>query len=102
MVTVSLRSLVVGAVAALLIGCGGPADRIDKDYMKNAEGVGKTRRDIFTRANQDYNSMSAEDKKTYLDTFKGDEASAKRFWEFMKAPRTDFQPGISRVGSGNQ
>lgn len=105
MVTVSLRSLVVGLVAALLIGCGSTGgDTVDKDYLKNAEAIGKQRREIFLRAGTEYDKMSAEDKKSYLDSFDGNEDNAKKFWDLMKYPPTQFRPGMpSNVGgSGTQ
>ncbi|MCX7799369.1 MAG: hypothetical protein N2109_03395 [Fimbriimonadales bacterium] len=83
------------AVAAPMAGCGGPATgEVDKDYLVKAEELGKKRREIFVRANGDYEAMSPEDRKAYLDSFDGNEENAKRFWNLMKNPPRSFGPEI--------
>lgn len=92
--------LVAATVAALpMVGCGGPATgEVDKDYLARAEELGKQRRQIFVRANGDYDSMTPEDRKAYLDSFDGNEENAKRFWNLMKNPPRSFGPEIPGQG----
>ncbi|MFN3683404.1 MAG: hypothetical protein ACK41F_05655, partial [Fimbriimonadaceae bacterium] len=73
------------AMALSAAGCGGPATgEVDKNYLQKAEQLGKQRREIFVRAQGDYDAMSPEDRKAYLDSFDGNEENAKRFWNLMK------------------
>ncbi len=83
------------AVAIPCAGCGGPATgEVDQNYLQKAEELGKLRREIFVRAKGDYDSMSEEDRKAYLDSFDGNEENAKRFWNLMKNPPRSFGPEI--------
>lgn len=83
------------AVALSGAGCGGPATgEVDKDYLQRAEQLGKQRREIFLRAEGNYDAMSAEDRKAYLDSFDGNEENARKFWYLMKNPPRSFGPEI--------
>ncbi len=73
-------------------GCGSGSQKLDEGYMQNAEALGKQRREIFMRANGDYDAMSPSDKEAFLSTFKGDETNAKKTWEVMKSPPTSSGP----------
>lgn len=78
------------------IGCGdAQPQKLDDNYMKNGEAIGKERRDIFTRAGREYENMTPADKEAYLKTFEGNEEQAKRFWDLMKNP-----PGSTGMPSG--
>jgi hypothetical protein len=68
--------------------------------MKNAEAIGKQRREIFLRAGTEYDKMSPDDKKTYLDSFDGNEENAKKFWDLMKYPPTQYRPGMPPSAGG--
>ena len=94
----TLATLVAGVLAASfgLVGCsGGETGKLDQGYMQNAEEIGKSRREVFVKAGGDYNALTPEDKKTYLDSFKGDETQAQKFWDFMKnPPSSTSRPGM--------
>lgn len=86
-------SLAIGIlVLGLAIGCGPSTGELDDAYMADAEQIGKARREIFVRAEGNFDSMSAEDREAYLRGFDGNEENAKRFWDLMKNPPTSAAP----------
>lgn len=87
-------SWVVALLACfLLIGCNDTAPpKLDENYMKNAEALGKERREIFLRANRVFENMTPEDREKYLKGFNNDETQAKRFWELMANPPSSSTP----------
>jgi len=97
-----VKGFALSLVAAIAVACGSTGgDTVDKDYLKNAEAVGKQRREIFLRAGTEYDKMTPEDKKAYLDTFNGNEENAKKFWDLMKYPPTQYRPGMPpNAGAG--
>lgn len=103
MVKSILKTLGLAFVAVVVVACGSSGgDTVDKDYLKNAEAVGKIRREIFVRSNMDYNKMTPEDKKAYLDTFGGNEENAKKFWDLMKNPPSPYGSGLPTGNSAGQ
>lgn len=103
MATSIFKGLALALVAAAVVACGSSGgDTVDKDYLKNAEAVGKIRREIFVRSNMDYDKMTPEDKKAYLDTFQGNEENAKKFWDLMKNPPSPYGSGLPTGNSAGQ
>lgn len=39
---------------------------------------------MFKRTGGDYEQLTPEERKTYLDSFSGNEPAAKAYWEKMK------------------
>jgi hypothetical protein len=74
------------------MGCGeaGP-QQLDENYVKNAEQVGKQRREIFLRASGDFDAMSPEDKKAFVSGFDS-EPMARKYWDVMKNPPSSTLP----------
>jgi hypothetical protein len=97
----SMRAFLIATIAVLgAVGCSSSGTQtLDQDYMKNAEAWGKTRKEVFDRSGGDYDKLSAEDKKAYLDTFNGDEAQARKYWELIKNPPGG---GVSTTPRGGQ
>lgn len=87
------KSFLSVLVCVAAIGCGGPeTGKLDEDYMKQGPEIGRQRREIFVRANGNYDSLSSEDKAAYLKSFGGNETNARNFWEMMKNPPTSSGP----------
>jgi hypothetical protein len=80
------------ATAGIFAGCGSGPGKLDENYMKNAEQIGTERREIFGRANGNFDAMTSGDRKSYLDSFDGKEEDARRFWEMMANPPSSSTP----------
>lgn len=90
------------AVGGILAGCNdaGP-QKLDENYMKSGEELGKQRRDLFMKAGGDYEKLSAEDKAAYLKSFNNDETQAKNFWTLMaNPPSSGVRPGMPGTAPG--
>jgi hypothetical protein len=83
---VKLGTLLIAALSLVVLGTGcsaGPQE-LDKDYMANAEQLGKDRKAIFDKASGDWSKMSEDDKSKFMKGF-SDEAAAQKFWDVMKS-----------------
>ncbi|MFN3729522.1 MAG: hypothetical protein ACK4XJ_07405 [Fimbriimonadaceae bacterium] len=93
-----LRTILVPVALAAIGFCSGCGDvgpqKLDADYMKSGEEVGKLRRDIFVRSSGNWDQMSSTDRAEYLASFDGNEENARRFWDLMKSPPTENRPGM--------
>jgi len=94
-----LSLIVAVAFAGFLAGCNdaGP-QKLDENYLKNAEEVGKHRRELFVKSNGNMDALSAEDRAAYVKEFKSED-DAKKFWDLMKNPPTSSRP--SGMPGGN-
>jgi hypothetical protein len=91
------KALALSALAAVLVGCGSGPVQMDEGYMKNAEQIGTQRREIFVRADGEYDKMTPEDRQVFLKTFDNKEEDAKRYWGVMKNPPNSSMPsGINQ------
>lgn len=85
--------IALAALGAMMVGgCSGGTQQIDPDYLKNAEALGKERREMFTKVNGDYSKLSAEDKAKFLKGFENNEANAQKFWDMMAHPPSQQTP----------
>ena len=74
----------LGATMAI-VGCGAEAPKVDDGYMKSAADMGEKVKAMRDRTGGDYTKLTPEEKKTYVDSFNGDEKRAQEFWEKMKS-----------------
>ncbi|HEY0867766.1 MAG TPA: hypothetical protein VGE01_10320 [Fimbriimonas sp.] len=72
-------------VLMAMVGCSAGPQKLDEDYLKKAPELGKARYEIMQRAGRDWNNLTPEDKAKFVETFDGDEAQAKAYWENVKA-----------------
>ena len=80
-----LLILFVAAIGAT--GCSAGPQQLDEAYSgKSAEELGKKRRELFDKVAGDYDKLSPEDKKWFVDGFGGKEESAKIAWGYMLHP----------------
>jgi hypothetical protein len=73
----------LGAVMGI-VGCGADAPKVDDGYMKSAADIGEKVKAMRDRTGGDYSKLTPEEKKTYVDSFNGDETRAIEFWDKMK------------------
>jgi hypothetical protein len=95
------RNLVcISLVSCFVVtGCGGPeTGELDKGYMASAEELGKKRRELFEKANKNFDNLSPEDKQTYINTFEvKTEEHARKYWEMMaNPPSSQFGTGVPK------
>ena len=68
-----------------IVGCGADAPKVDEGYVKSAANIGEQVKAMRDRTGGDYSKLTAEEKKTYVDSFNGDEKRAIEFWDKMKS-----------------
>lgn len=84
--TLACLVLVASLFGGVLSGCG--SSEMDEDYLQSGAELGQERREIFLRAEGQFDAMTPEDRQRYLSGFNNDEEQARRFWEFMANPPT--------------
>jgi hypothetical protein len=70
-------------VLTALPGCGNSGGPDPKVESQRAENLGNMR-EYFTKANGNYDSLSAEDKAAFVKLCGGDQAKALTTWNAMK------------------
>lgn len=81
--TLSFLLLCISAFA-FLCGCGTSSPTIDQNYVKSSTELSQKVDAMFKRTGGDYEQLTPEERKTYLDSFSGNEPAAKAYWEKMK------------------
>lgn len=75
----------IGLLAMMVLaGCGNENTALDENALRATADVGKTRYEIIQKAQGDWNKLSAEDKKAFVDTFKGDAKAAEAYFNGVK------------------
>lgn len=78
--TVSFFLLAVIA-AVLVSGCNaGPNPDLDTNYTEKSGALGKWVEQIWTRTKGDWNQLTPDEQKKFIESFSGNEASAKSYW----------------------
>ncbi len=81
--------LALGLLASMtLAGCSNTEKtNFSEQDMEKSRLSGEKKREIFNRANGEYDQMSPEDKKAFTSMFKNEE-DARKAWSVMKNPPT--------------
>lgn len=91
--------VLVAIVGGAISGCASDYKLDPEATIMNVD-TAKEARKYFDRYAGDYNSMSPEDKKSYLDLFKGDQSRADKTWEIMSSPPPGSGPTPSTGTQG--
>lgn len=75
------------AVAAIaLAGCDAGTPKLDEQHLEKATAGAFEMRAIFDKVEGDWEKLTPDDKKTFIDAWGGDEKVAKTQWDYMKNP----------------
>lgn len=73
---------ILAVLAVCLVGCQSQPEPDTKVETSRLEAA-REMRQIYTKVNGDYNALTPADKETLLKQFNGNEADAKKSWDFM-------------------